>query len=250
MTREREQDPREGMSGEQLSILRQMARGASRSEVAAMHGVSEERVKGLQRTSRFDEALAREKESPWTDGERLAAGMREGALEKEGKVPVSRSARRAMAIDLLAAGVSITETASLVDYTRPHLSHLANHDREFITELQRRSAENQERRPDRLWHLWDRAASVIETSLDEGDPRTALEVLKLGARGVTDVQHDWLALRAESRAEEATDFDSVIMLAEDSLPTGTTCPDCGLVAKTAGGLKLHRNARHGGEAGH
>ena len=250
MTRERGQDPRESMTREQLSILRQMAQGASRSEVAATLGVSQERVKGLERASWFGEALAREKESPWTDGERLAAGMREGSLEKQGNVPVSRSARRALAIDLLAAGVSITETASLVDYTRPHLSHLANHDREFIAELKRRSAENQERRPDRLWHLWDRAASVVETALDEGDPRTALEVLKLGARGVTDVQHDWLAVRAESRPEEATDFDSVILLAEDSLQTGTTCRDCGLVAKTAGGLKQHRNARHGGEAGH
>ena len=40
-------------------------------------------------------------------------------------------------------------------------------------------------RSDRLWHIHDLAASVIETSLDEGDPRIALEIFKHLARGVT-----------------------------------------------------------------
>lgn len=185
MAQEREWDPREGLTGEQMSIIRMMARGASRLEAAVAHGMSEERVKGWERTSWFGQALAREQASPWRGGKRASAILR--GSEEPATPPTSRSARRTMAIDMLQSGVSITETASSVGYTRQHLSHLVHHDPAFLAEQELRRVEAQQRRSDRLWHIHDLAASVIETSLNEGDPRIALEIFKLMARGVTDV---------------------------------------------------------------
>jgi hypothetical protein len=166
---ERDRDPREGLSSQQLSILRQMARGASRAEAAAAHGVSEERLKGWERTSWFRQALAKEKESPWTTGRLVAAGLREHTSGQLAQAPRSTSARRTMAIDLLSAGVSITEAASLVGYTRQHLSHLSNHDANFHAERERRKVEDHQRRSYGLWHVWDEALLAVKTAIMEGD---------------------------------------------------------------------------------
>jgi helix-turn-helix protein len=248
VVQERERDPREGLTREQMSIVRQMARGASRSEAAAAHGVSEERVKGWEPTSWFREALSREHESPWTAGKLMAATIRADLFEKPTEPPRSSSARRTMALDLLGSGVSITETASSVGYTRQHLSQLVNHDPDFSAELERRRVEDQQRRADRLWHLWDEAARVIATSLAEGNPRIAMEVLKLGARGVTDVHvcpEDPPPAQIEPTPAKAIGEVSIATEAEADLPSGPTCRDCGLVTRTEGGLKLHLKAKHG-----
>jgi hypothetical protein len=129
-----------------MSILRQIAGGASRAEAAAAHGVSEERLKGWERTSWFRQALAKEKESPTATGKLVAAGLREHTGEQLAQAPRSGSVKRTMAIDLLSVGVSVTEAASIVGYTRQHPSTLANQDAKFQAELERRRVEDQQRR--------------------------------------------------------------------------------------------------------
>lgn len=245
MEQERDRDPREGLSSQQLSILRQMARGASRAEAAAAHGVNEERLKGWERTSWFRQALAKEKESPWTNGKMVAAGLRGHSTEQLAQPPRSTSARRAMAIDLLSMGVSITEAASLVGYTRQHLSHLCNHDANFQAELEGRKVEDHQRRSNGFWHVWDEALLAVKTAILEGDTRIAMEVLKLAARGVTDVRvspDDSQDPHSERVLPRADGSDSIVAATDTS--SGATCHDCGFVARSERGLKQHRRAKH------
>ena len=164
-----------------------MARGATRLEAAEAHGINEERgAKGWERARPGSgAALAIEQESPWSDGEIMAAGG--GGHEEPSGVENCQSARRTLGVfHMLESGVSITETAPSVGYTRQHLSHLTSRDASFRAEWESplRSRVSSAR-SDRLWHIHDLAASVIETSLDEGDPRIALEIFKHLARGVT-----------------------------------------------------------------
>lgn len=247
MAQEMERDPREDMTEVQLSVLRHLAQGGTRSEAAIAAGVNEERVRRWERTRWFRDALARELDTPWPLGKRLAAELRKGLGENtELGMPRGRGARRSMAIDLLASGMSITEVASSVGYTRPHLSHLVNHDPRFSAELKRRLAEDHNRRANAFWHLWDKARKGVDKSLDEGDPRVALEVLKLGARGVTDVEvRSPDPSEAASRTSPTKAIDAgTAVTAEVPAPPGSKCPDCGLIARTERGLKQHRNAKH------
>ncbi len=247
MAQEMERDPREDLSSEQLSVIRSLARGATRSAAASAAGTSEERVRRWERMSWFRPALARELEVPGGIGKQLAAEARSGfGAKAELAIPRSSSARRSMAIDLLASGTSVTEVAATVGYTRPHLSHLVNQDPRFSAELERRRAEDHQRRSDGFWHLWDKSKKVLEQSLDEGDPRVAMEVLKLGARGVTDIE-----LRSDDPPEAAPEtspakaIDAGIAVPADIAPPAeATCLDCGLIARTDWGLKRHRSAKH------
>jgi hypothetical protein len=78
-------------------------------------------------------------------------------------------------------------------------------------------------------------------------PRIALEVFKLGARGVTDIHvrvEGSPPAQIESTPAKAIGDASIVLGAEANLPSGTTCRDCGLVARTESGLKRHRNAKH------
>lgn len=243
---ERDRDPREGLSSEQLSILRQIARGASRAEAAAAHRVSEERLKGWERASWFRQALAKEKESPWTNGKLVAAGLRRHTGEQLAQVPRSTAARRTMAIDLLSVGVSVTEAAPLVGYTRQHLSTLSNNDPNFQAEFERRKVEDQQRRSSGLWHVWEEALLVVKRALEEGDTRIAMEVVKLGARGVTDVRvitEDSQDSHSEPVPSEA-DGSGAVTAVDGATPSGAMCRDCGLVARSERGLKQHRRAKH------
>jgi hypothetical protein len=246
MAQERERDPRESLTSEQMSVIRMMAQGASIREAAVAHGMSEERVKGWDRTAWFHRALAREEVSPWP-GKSVLAIFR--GSEEPAKPPTSRSARRSMAIDMLVLGVSITETASSVGYTRQHLSQLVHHDPTFRVELEQRRVEAPQRRSDRLWQIHDRAASVIETALDEGNPRIAMEVFKLSSRGVTDVSDradDSPPPQIQSTPTKSIGDAPMPVETDTNLSPGITCGDCRLVAKTEGGLKQHRKAKHGG----
>ena len=149
-------------------------------------------------------------------------------------------------MDILVSGASITEAAEQSGYSRQHLSALVNHDAGFKAEYMRRIAEDHERRANFFWARWDQSGQVIKQSLDEGDPRTAMEIFKLGARGVTDIEHretilqqgDLPALPPPPLPREEPDAS----LALDS--SSFTCDDCGLVAKSQGGLKQHQQARH------
>lgn len=244
---ERDRDPREGLSNLQMSILRQMARGASRAEAAAAHRVSEERLKGWERASWFRQALAKEKESPWTNGKMVAAGLRGHSTQQLARPPRSASAKRAMAIDLLSMGVSITEAASLVGYTRQHLSHLSNHDANFRAELERRKVEDHQRRSNGFWHVWDESVIEVKTAILEGDTRIAMEVFRLGARGVTDVRvspDDSQDPHPEPVLPRVDGSVASLAAVTGGTSSGTTCHDCGLVARSERGLKQHRRAKH------
>lgn len=144
------------------------------------------------------------------------------------------------------SGASITEAAEQSGYSRQHLSALVNHDAEFRAEYMRRIAEDHVRRANFFWARWDQSGQVIKQSLDEGDPRAAMEIFKLGARGVTDIEH----------RESISPQGDLPALAQPPLPlekphaslapdsSGFSCDDCGLVVKSQGGLKQHQKAKH------
>jgi hypothetical protein len=154
-----------------------------------------------------------------------------------------------MAIDLLVSGMSIAEAAERSGYTRQHLSRLIHNDVRFQAEYQRRLVEDHVRRNNFFWARYDQSGKVFKRSLDEGDPRTALEIFKLGSRGVTDIEHrdlhpreqDVPALPPPPPPQEEPRITST------SESSSLTCDDCGLVTKSRGGLTQHRKAKHRGE---
>ena len=149
---------------------------------------------------------------------------------------------RLAAIDLLAAGLTITEAAELAGYSRGHLSSLVNHDPDFQQELTLRMAEAHQARVNRFWTIWDKSAGAVERSIEEGDPRIAMDVFRLGSRGVTDITYR--AVSAEDGAVSALPAP----LPEEEHGQGRgrdiRCEGCGLAVKSTAGLKSHRRAKH------
>jgi hypothetical protein len=242
MTLERRKpDPRDGLGDEQRAVLRLLGLGHSSSDAARLAHVSEERVKRWMAQATFKDALARERVDPSPRTSGLAMVLLEAGEESDAlAVPTSKAGRRSRAIDLLAAGVTLTEAAELSGYSRQHLSHLVNHESDFQAEYGRRLAEAHHRRANRSWTIYDKAAGVVERALEEGDPRVALEIFKLHARGVTDVTY------VESSATEEVG-NAPVRSGSDS-PDGRSpeleCETCGRRMKSASGLTRHRRAKH------
>jgi hypothetical protein len=240
-------DPRDSLTRKQRELMRLVARGATIADAARASDVNEERAKRWALIPRFRDALAMERAHPSPALSAMADALRDSiAGDEPPSIPESPSARRSKAMDLLASGATITDAAEQSGYSRQHLSALVNHDVEFKAEYKRRIAEDHERRANFFWARWDQSGQVVKQSLDEGDPRTAMEIFKLGARGVTDID----------RRESITQQDDLPALplppplsdtpqalpAPD--PSGYSCEDCGLVAKSQRGLKQHQTARH------
>ena len=156
--------------------------------------------------------------------------MTEG-LEKKRSV----TDQQEMAIDMLVMGRRLTDVAEAVDISREQLWRWRNHDAGFMARLEEVQVEVHAARMSRFWALNDKAHDVLEESLEEGDPKAAMDILKLGARGLTDVTYISQPPTIAQLPEVST---SVVE------PDGFACPDCDLVAKTERGLGIHRRARH------
>jgi transposase-like protein len=235
-------DPRSSLTLKQRQVMRLLARGASIADAARKAGVNLERARQWRTTPNFRDALSRERVDPTRSS--VAEVLREPGEPRE-EIPRSLSARRSKAIDLLVSGmVSITEAAERSGYTRQHLSHLLHRDVQFQAEYQRRLTEEHIRRANVFWTMYDRSGRVLQQSLDEGDPRTAMEIFKLGSRGVTDIKHPYWD--AQERPEPPPPPLSML---EPDLSTSEsedlTCEECGLEARSRHGLNQHRKAKHG-----
>ena len=82
------------------------------------------------------------------------------------------------AIDVLVQGRTDQETADTVGVARETVTRWRNDNPHFTAELNRQRGLIWSDSHDRLRALAGKAVDVLETSLDEGDSRTAVEVLK------------------------------------------------------------------------
>jgi hypothetical protein len=233
--------------------MRMLAKETPIADAARTAGVNEERVKRWTKTRAFRDALAKERSDPSRSSIRDAGDLFRGAREPKPEIPRSPSARRSKALDLLASGSSITEAAERSGYTRQHLSHLVHQDLEFRAEYERRLAEEHFRRANFFWTIWSQSARVVKQSLEEGDPQAAMDVFKLGAQGVTDIERRYADLEQPELAGKEGQplrplpppLPDVSGLASES--AGHTCDECGLEAKSRRGLTQHRKAKHGNQ---
>lgn len=243
-------DPRDALTFEQRQVMRALAMEMPVADAARKAGINEERVKRWMKTPAFQDALAKERTDPSQSSLRDVGGLLRAGIEPKLEIPRTPSARRSMALDLLVSGSSVTEAAERSGYSRQHLSQLVNHDLDFRAEYERRLAEDQMRRANLFWTTWSSSVGVIKQSLDEGDPRTAMDVFRLGARGVTDVERRDADLEhPQSVGGQELPLPPALPLDPDAgIPTteaaGLTCDECGLEAKSQRGLTQHRNARH------
>lgn len=234
-------DPRIGLTPQQLLVMRVLARGASIAEAARAANVHQERVRQWEKTPKFRDALSKERIDPTRS--KVAEVLRQVSPPEE-QIPASTTARRSKAIDLLASGMmSIAEAAERSGYTRQHLSHLIHHDPQFQAEYRRRLTDEHIRRANFFWAIYDKSGKVVQQSLDEGDPRTALEIFRLGSRGVTDIEDPSWDVQKPALLPPALSMLEADPPASES--GGFTCGLCGLEAKSRRGLTQHRNAKHG-----
>lgn len=82
------------------------------------------------------------------------------------------------AVDLLATGKTITDTAAAVEVSRQTVSEWLNHHCGFQAALNSRRQELWAGMTDRLRSLLPKALDVVERELDGGDPSAAVHVLK------------------------------------------------------------------------
>ena len=159
-----------------------------------------------------------------------------------------------LAVDLLAEGRRLGEVAKEVGVSRQQLWRWRK-DAAFVVELHRVRAELRERRGDRFLGLVDKSLDVLEQSLDEGDPKAATDILKLAAGSFSALAPEAPDAPTSNRAALPSSLVEVGSQAKPAVrpargldspdtPDGHACPHCGLVARTAHGLRRHRKARH------
>jgi predicted transcriptional regulator len=86
--------------------------------------------------------------------------------------------QQAAAVDLLALGRTITEVAEAVGVTRQTVSGWLNQQPEFQAALNRKRRELWEGWRDRLRAMLPSALDVIESELEKGNLKAALEIVK------------------------------------------------------------------------
>jgi hypothetical protein len=227
--------------------MRMLAKETTIADAAQTAGVNEERVKRWTKTRAFRDALAKERSDPSRSSIR-DAGELFRTRKPRPEIPLSPTGRRSKALDLLASGSSVTEAAERSGYTRQHLSHLVHQDLEFRAEYERRLAEEHFRRANFFWTIWSQSAGVVKQSLEEGDPQAAMDVFKLGAPGVTDIERRYADLeQPELVGKEGQPLPTPPPPLPDVESAGFTCDECGLEAKSRRGLTKHRKAKHGNQ---
>lgn len=106
------------------------------------------------------------------------------------------------AAELLVAGVRPGMVAKGVGISREQLWRWRTQDPAFMQYIQELRIELQESRVDRVWTLVDKALDVVNESLDEGDPQTAMQLLRLPGLHLSDADVQAAALRGNRRNEE------------------------------------------------
>jgi hypothetical protein len=115
----------------------------------------------------------------------------------------------------------------------------------FRVALARLRAVRHQRRVDRFWRLQDRAFDVAEESLDEGDPRMAIDLIRLGARGLRDLDEEDEPSESEAPADGMEDADGPPADAGVMSAEGFRCAECGRETKSKRGPTQHVKRVHG-----
>jgi hypothetical protein len=135
------------------------------------------------------------------------------------------------AIDELVAGKKRVEVEQSVGISHAQLYRWTL-DPEFVQRWDRERARRHQERVERLWTVADRAMDVVLESLDEGDPKMAGDVLKLVARGLSDV--------GRIPAVPSEEAKSRAPLTGGGDQAAHTCGSCGRECKSAGALASHQ----------
>jgi len=108
-------------------------------------------------------------------------------LDKLGRSDLSE--KKQLAIDLLLIGTKLQDVAKTVGISREQLWRWRTQDQSFSAGLERRRTELYQSHVDQFWgSLVPLALQVTAESLAEGDPEMARDVLRLAARGLTDLR--------------------------------------------------------------
>jgi putative insertion element HTH domain-containing protein len=162
-----------------------------------------------------------------------------------------------LGVDLLAEGRRLGDVAKEIGVSRQQLWRWRK-DPAFIVELHRVRAELRQRRGDRFLSLVDKSLDVLEQSLDEGDPKAATDILKLAAGSLSALAPEAPegpeaptpnpAALPSSLVEVGSQAKPSVLPASEpdnrDSPDGHACTQCGLVARTAHGLRRHGKASH------
>lgn len=174
--------------------------------------------------------------------------------EPEAWIPKLTDAQ-VIAVDLIVSGLKFVDVARQVGIGREQLWRWRQ-DPVFRAALSQRRAEMHRARADRFWHLTDKAMDVAEESLDERDPQMATDVLRIAARGMTDIRevdsprrHDGSGTEPPALNEASHSGSDVAESPQLANEGKFICSTCGLVAKSSVGLARHERVRHGSGGG-
>jgi hypothetical protein len=140
------------------------------------------------------------------------------------------TAKQELAIEYLVTGMSPSDVARQIGISREQLWRWRTQNPSFAARHAQRRSDFHETLVDGLWGLAATAMGVARESLAEGDPRMAIDVLRLVARGLTDIHYE------DVRANETPHRE------------GFRCYECDLLAKSERGLERHRRIKHRKEA--
>lgn len=108
-------------------------------------------------------------------------------LYKSGRTGLSD--KQQLAIDLLLIGTKYQDVAKAVDISREQLWRWRTQDISFMAARELSRAELHEGVTDQFWGaLVPQAITVAAESLAEGDPEMARDIIRLAARGLTDLK--------------------------------------------------------------
>ncbi len=144
------------------------------------------------------------------------------------------SDKQLAAIDQLSAGMKRKDVEASVGVSHAQLWRWTR-DPEFKAIWEGERVLRHQERSEALWRLTERAIEVAHESLDEGDPRMAIDILKLAAPGLVDVQ--WIPVGWAEKAEGAAPR---LPESPDGSSRGYQCETCGKECKSAGALGSHR----------
>ena len=156
--------------------------------------------------------------------------------------------KKIIAVELSCMGKGPEEIAQALKVTRQTIWRWFRQ-KAVLAARQRMRAELHQQRTERFWHLQSKALDVAEESLDEGDPRMATDILKLGAAGFRDIVEVEGLDAPELPARAPTD-DGEDSRADEGSPErdggedARTCELCGRVSKSPRGLAQHVRRSH------
>jgi hypothetical protein len=153
------------------------------------------------------------------------------------------SDKKRSAIHELLAGRKRTEIEKSVGVSHAQLWRW-QHDPEFVTVLENERSMLHQRRADRLWELVEKSMEVATEALAEGDPKMAIDVLRLAAGGLTDV-HRAQAPASSGQSSVPSSLTRALTSVEAGAASSRTstrrrqCAFCGKEAGNPGAMARH-----------